>query len=352
MENPYNQVPYVSAPFPQAHIHRLASHAILNGVTPPDVRSCRVLELGCNDGTHLIPMAVAYPESQFVGVDLAETPIARATELAGELGLENISFRVADVQQLSGQPGECDYLIAHGLYSWVDASAQEKLIELCGRLLAPHGVAYVSYNCYPAWHIREMTRNIARIHTEGMVDPVEIRTRAIALLAGIYRSQSDREPYRDTVRAEMDRLITKDPVLCFHDDFGPVNSPIYFREFMRRASLQGLQFLSEAEPSDMQSSDFPPDTREALGSIEGVIEREQFYDFLTLRGFRRTLLCRDDLILTRTADAAAMRKLHYAASIQSPESLDVSTEEPAEFATSAGSTITVTQPFVKASTLR
>ncbi|HYO81879.1 MAG TPA: class I SAM-dependent methyltransferase [Bryobacteraceae bacterium] len=348
MENPYNQVPYVSAAFPQAHVHRLASHAVLNGLNPPDVRACRVLELGCNDGAHLIPMALAHPESQFVGIDVAETPIARAQETAAELGLENISFRVADVLQLSGQPGECDYLIAHGLYSWVDSAVQEKVLELCGRLLAERGVGYVSYNCYPAWHIREMTRNMTRIHTEGVTDPNEIHSRCIALLAGIYRSQSDREPYRETIRAEMDRLLAKDPVLCFHDDFGPVNSPVYFREFIRRASNYGLQFLSEAEPSDMQSTDFAPDTREALGSIDDVVEREQFYDLLTLRGFRRTLLCRGDLILSRRADVEAMRKLHFAAAIQYTATPDLTSMAGADFNTTAGATITVTQPFVKA----
>ena len=348
MENPYNQVLYHSSPFPQAHISRMATLGVLLGIETPDIHACRVLEVGCNDGSHLIPMAMQFPDSQFVGIDLAELPIARATDLALELGLENITFRVADVTQLGGQPGECDYLIAHGLYSWVPPPVQDKLLELCSRLLSNTGVAYISYNCHPAWHVREMTRRMVRIYTAGLTDPVEIRNRAIALLAGIYRSQSEREPYRESVRAEMERIIAKDATLCFHDDFSDNNHPVYFSEFIKRASGYGLQFLAEAEPEDMEHADFAPDMREALHGIADAVEREQFYDFLTLRGFRRTLLCRDDLVLDRSQPADRLRKLHYAAALQSNVALtDLVTFAATEFTAQNGSSVTVNQPFVK-----
>lgn len=348
MENPYNQVPYQSAPFPHAHLERLASMATLLGIEAPPVTGCRVLELGCGEGSHLIPMALEFPESQFVGIDLAEMPIAKATDLASELGAENISFRVADVMQLGGQPGECDYLIAHGLYSWVPPPVQEKVLELCGRLLARRGIAYVSYNCYPAWHMREMTREIVRMQTANLTDPVEIRNRAISLLAGIYRSQNEREPYRETMRAEMERIIAKEPFLCYHDDFGEYNTPLYFREFVRRAATQGLQYLADAEPTDLQPAEFAQDIRESLAAMTDVIDREQHYDLLTTRGFRRSLLCRDDLVLDRTLPVERLKKLHFALSIKttSPEQ-ELVTFAPAEFVVQSGSSITVNQPFVK-----
>jgi methyltransferase-like protein/ubiquinone/menaquinone biosynthesis C-methylase UbiE len=348
MENPYNQVPYHSAPFPQAHISRLATMASLLGVSPPDVTACRVLELGCNDGSHLIPMAMEFPESQFVGIDLAEHPIARATDTAAELGLDNVNFRAADVMQLGGQPGECDYLVAHGLYSWVPQPVQDKILELCSRLLAPSGVAYISYNCYPAWHVREMTRNMVRIHTAGMTDPVEIRNRAISLLAAIYRSESEQEPYREAVRAEMERIIAKDATLCFHDDFGEHNLPVYFSEFVHRANAHGLQFISEADPTDFHHADFAADTRESLAQMQDPVEREQFFDFLALRGFRRTLLCRDDLVLDRTLPVERLRSLHYSAALKgTPDGPDLAGFTPTEFTAPNGSSVTVNQPFVK-----
>jgi methyltransferase-like protein/ubiquinone/menaquinone biosynthesis C-methylase UbiE len=347
MDNPYNQVPYPSLSFPQAHLNRLAANAVLYGLNPPDIASCRVLELGCGDGTHLIPMALQFPGSQFVGIDAADMPISKATETAAELGLDNVSFRVADVAQLSGQPGECDYLITHGLYSWVPPQVQSKILELCGRLLAPSGVAYVSYNTYPAWRIREMTREMIRMHTAAITDPVEIRNKGVTLLAAIYRAQGEREPYRETIRAEMERIIAKDAPLCFHDDLGEYNLPVYFSEFVKRAAAEGLQFLSEADPPSY--SELPPDLVESLGQITDVVQREQQYDFLTLRGFRRTLLCRNDVVVDREVTTEPLRRLHYAAAIRAVNGQpDLATFAPSEFVSQSGASISVNQPFVKA----
>ncbi len=351
MENPYNQVAYQSSPFPQAHINRLATMAALFGIESPDVHNCRVLELGCGEGVHLIPMAMEYPDAQFVGIDIADRAIARASQLASDLRVENVRFRIADVRQLSGQPGECDYLIAHGLYSWVAPEVQDRILDLCGRLLAPNGVAYVSYNAYPAWHVREMTRNMVRMTTGGLDATVEMRNRAIALLAGIYRAGGGSEPYREMIRTEMDRLIGKDPALCYHDDFGQHNSPVYFTEFVRRAASHGLQFLSEADSTDQtQSSELSVETRDALESIADVIEREQYYDFLTARGFRRTLLCKAEMSVDRSIPVERLRRLHYSSPLkaQQIEPEVIASEEPLEFGAEDGGSITVNQPFVKA----
>jgi methyltransferase-like protein len=188
---------------------------------------------------------------------------------------------------------------------------------------------------------------MVRITTAGITDPVEIRNRAVSLLATIYRSQSERDPYREAIHAEMERIVAKDAALCFHDDFGEHNIPVYFSEFVRRAAAEGLQFLSEAEPSS--TSDFPPDVVESLSQIADVVEREQHYDFLSLRGFRRTLLCRNDLVIDREIRTERLRSLFYASPIKAtPSPPDLATFAPTEFVSQGGASITVNQPFVKA----
>jgi methyltransferase-like protein len=193
-----------------------------------------------------------------------------------------------------------------------------------------------------------MTRGMVRLQTGNAADPVEIRNRAISLLAGVYRSQNEREPYRETVRAEMERIIAKDAALCFHDDFGEHNNPVYFTDFVRRAASHGLQFLAEAEPQDLDQSDFAPDMRETLNQIADPIQREQFFDCLTLRGFRRTLLCRDDLVLDRRLEVDRLRRLHYAAALRTNVAITgLATFAQAEFTAQNGASVTVNQPFVK-----
>ena len=124
------------------------------------------------------------PKASSSGIDLSQTAIARATELAKQAGVENVTFRQVDVAELVGRPGECDYVIAHGVFSWVPREVQDKILELCERVLAPTGIAYISYNTYPGWHVREMMAEMMRFHTSGIEDPETAVTEGLGRRAG------------------------------------------------------------------------------------------------------------------------------------------------------------------------
>ncbi|HEV3416510.1 MAG TPA: class I SAM-dependent methyltransferase, partial [Pirellulales bacterium] len=76
MTSIYDQVPYPRHTYGFTHPDRLATLAILNGLEPPSVETCRVLELGCASGSNLIPMAYALPQAEFIGIDLSARQIA------------------------------------------------------------------------------------------------------------------------------------------------------------------------------------------------------------------------------------------------------------------------------------
>jgi tRNA G46 methylase TrmB len=93
----YDTVRYVSRPFAQTHPDRLATMAAWFGMRPAPVEHCRLLELGCGSGANIIPMTLGLPESYFVGVDLAPTPIAEGQAVISELGLPHVELRALDV---------------------------------------------------------------------------------------------------------------------------------------------------------------------------------------------------------------------------------------------------------------
>src|SRR5262252_5947803 len=142
----YDEVRYTSRPLAQTHPDRLATLASWFGMRPAAVDRCRVLELGCGTGANLIPMALGLPESSFVGVDLATSAIAEGQAMATALELANIDLRALDVRTIPDQLGAFDYIIAHGLFSWVTHDVQEHILEVCTTRLTPEGVAYISYN--------------------------------------------------------------------------------------------------------------------------------------------------------------------------------------------------------------
>ena len=74
--------------------------------------NARVLEVGCNDGSNLLPMAASLPDARFVGCDVSASAIAAAREGASAVGLRNVSFEMADLASFDG--GRFDYIVAHG----------------------------------------------------------------------------------------------------------------------------------------------------------------------------------------------------------------------------------------------
>jgi methyltransferase-like protein/ubiquinone/menaquinone biosynthesis C-methylase UbiE len=302
----YDDIWYVGYPFQQTHPDRLAMLASLYGMQPAEVGHCRVLELGCGDGTNLIAMAYGLPDSQFVGIDLAPKPLEYGKGLADELGLKNLDLLAGDIMEVDESWGKFDYIIAHGFYSWVPDFVREQLMVLCDRLLAPQGVAYISYNAYPGNRIHQMMREMMIFHTRGISDPDETVNQGVGLLQFIASRfqnniQNEDGVYPALLNREIKRLMGYKPEQIYHDDFSPFNTSFYFYQFIEHADRYGMQYLAEADFFEMQDFIYPPQIREFLSQFgdEQVVIKEQYMDFLKCRQFRQTLLCRKDIKLDR-----------------------------------------------------
>src|SRR5215218_6536208 len=148
-ETSYDDVLYEGFVQGLAHPGSLAAMAALRGLVAPPVATARVLDLGCGAAANLLSIAATLPGAECVGLDLAARPVATGRALAEEAGLRNVRLDVASVADLPADLGPFDFVIAHGLYSWIPAAVADALLEACGRHLAPGGVAYISYNTYP-----------------------------------------------------------------------------------------------------------------------------------------------------------------------------------------------------------
>jgi SAM-dependent methyltransferase len=127
----YDAIAYDALPHPVTHPDHVAAVVTMFGLNPPPVASARVLEVGCNDGSNLLPMAARLPDASFTGCDIAPRAIRNARNAATALGLSNVDFVEADLASLEGGP--YDYIIAHGVYSWVPAPVRDALFALARR---------------------------------------------------------------------------------------------------------------------------------------------------------------------------------------------------------------------------
>ncbi len=349
--NPYDLVPYESHPFPQTHPTRLATVGTLFGMRPAPVQKCRVLELGCAAGGNLIPMAVQSPDSHFVGVDLSKRQIDQGNETISALGLTNIQLRHANISDVDDSFGKFDYLMSHGVFSWVPTDVQDAMFQIAARNLNPQGIAYISYNTYPGWHMRGLVREMMRYHAANFSTPT-IRTRQARSLLDFLATSvpQDGGAFSALLRQEVEVLRHHADYYLFHEHLEEINSPLFFHQFIERAARHDLQYLGESNVRSMIVTNLPEGVQKALRVMStDQIQLEQYMDFLRNRTFRETLLCRANVPLNRGLDGEPIRRLWLASRaepVNGPPNIE--SDEPIAFKTPSGYTLTTSMSSMKA----
>jgi hypothetical protein len=342
--SPYDVVPYPGHPFAQTHPDRLATLGTLFRIEPPPVGACRVLELGCGDAGNLVPMAVALPGARFVGIDAAEGAVARGRALVEALGLTNVTLQVGRIEELELPSEAFDYVIAHGVYSWVGTPVRDRLLELCRSALSERGIAYVSYNVLPGGRMSSALRDMLVFHTAGLDDPAERIEQARALLRLLIGGWPDEHEFGAIMRRQSERLLERSDETLFHDELAAVNEPVYFHAFVSHAARCGLQYLAEADFFEMQAGVLPEPLSDELLRIQDVIRREQYLDFIKGRMFRQTLLCRAELELDRSPQPLIVEDLAVSSPTQPTGASDRKGRVTFEGLT--GATLTTDHPLV------
>ena len=298
----YDDIRYPARSFEYTHPNRLATVAALNGMTPAPIAHCRVLELGCGVCGNIIPMAYQNPESQFVGIDLSGEAIAAGQHRITALGLRNLSVHHLDILDINDQFGRFDYIIAHGVYSWVPAPVRQKILAISKQLLNSQGVSYISYNAHPFSHMRDMVRDMMLFHTREMTGSREKIDQARGIAKFITEGSDENSIHGRVMRAQNNRIEGIYDELLFHDDLNESAEAFLLHKFVEAAAQHGLQYLGDVDYDRQDMSKYSEVVRSILQTFppEALMLRDQYQDFIEGVGFRRTLLCRDDVELRRT----------------------------------------------------
>lgn len=349
----YDAVQYPSHAYEATHPDQLYTLARLFHLQPTLPDESTVLELGCASGGNLIPVAAQMPGARFVGVDLSVKQIAQARTTVDQLGLKNIDFRAEDFCGVDDSYGTFDYILCHGVFSWVPPEAQQRILEICRDRLNPNGVAYISYNAYPGWFMRGMIREMMLHHIKNIADPAERIKQARALLAFIVAStEGQNSPYAQFLKQEMNLLSKHSDAYLFHDHLEENNHPMFFYQFMDMAKSHGLQFLSESNLASMITSNLPQKAAEALTKLTNdIYQRSQYTDFVTNRMFRQSLLCHSDCKINRHINEKSMEAAYFCGRFQPEDQSkvqDVTPNVEISFKCANGRGIKTSHPALKA----
>lgn len=303
----YDDVPYESLPFAQSHPDRMATIAKLFGLNPAPIDNCRILELGSAAGGHIIPIAYCYPKSQVVGIDLSQVQITEGQQMVDALGLKNIELKPMSISDVTAELGLFDYIICHGVFSWVPGSVQEDVLRICQNNLTPNGVAYISYNCYPGWHLRGMIRKMMQYHCQQFSDVSTKVAQARAMLSFLVESVPADDAYGTVLRDELAFISPQADSYIFHEFLEDLNKPMYFHDFAEMAAKHDLHYLGEVDFFSMVGANLPNDARQTLATLTDKIENmEQYMDFVRNQYFRQTLLCRRGVPINRAITAESV----------------------------------------------
>jgi methyltransferase-like protein/trans-aconitate methyltransferase len=316
----YNALPYTSLPYAYTQPAHLAAVIALFGLEAPVIDGARVLELGSASGGNIIPLASRFPNARFLGIDLAQRHVDDGRKRIAALGLANAQLRQADLAQLSLGGEQFDYVICHGVFSWVPAATQDAIFRICGETLATNGVAIVSYNVLPGWHMRKIVRDMCLHHVGRDGLPRQRVARARRLLEQIAESISGSEPYGHLLRTEAARIARRPGSYILGEFLAEDNDPCYFGDFVARAGRYGLSYVCEADLNSSIPQILSAKVRRRNRMLAGSdpLALEQYIDFFTGRTFRRSILIRAHRArsVQRSRRFEHLRPLHFASDLQ------------------------------------
>lgn len=348
----YDEVPYRGKPFRQTHPENLATIAHLLSVPSPDIHTARVLELGCCDGGNLLPMAVDFPEAKFVGIDYSKVQIDLGRRAVAQLGVSNLDLRDISILDIKDNFGEFDYIISHGVFSWVPDEVAHKMLDICAKHLSPDGIAYISYNTYPGWYMRAAVRDMMRYHALRFESAARRIEEARLMLGWVAQNAHgfNAEAYGKALKNEAELLAPCPDHYLYHEHLEDHSRPYYFHEFIAKAQDRGLEFLAESRLGAMAVTNYNEKQQQTLGAIAtNIIELEQFMDFLRNRSFRETLLHRAGRSPQYEIAPERLQSMHIMGLARTDGSVvDVRPDKPVRFEGPGKVPVTTTTPILKA----
>ena len=186
---------------------------VVRGFLPPtDAPDFRYAELGCGSAFSLIALAALNPQAQFCGYDFMPEHVARARGLIGEAGLTNITVDEASFADLAASPtpNAFDYIVLHGVWTWVSDENRQHLTDILGRWLKPGGAAVIGYACAAGWAEAEPIRRIFRKSPRGPDDAPYKHARAAVDAWAKSAGSASAVAFWEKIRDLPDRYITHD----------------------------------------------------------------------------------------------------------------------------------------------
>ena len=318
LKESYDNFLYVSKAFSNTCISALMAKARIYGLDPVPVEDARVLELGSSCGGNIIPQALYNPTTTFTGIDLSPTQVKHGNELIESMGLKNITLLEKDIMDIDDSFGTFDYIIVHGIRSWVPDVVKDKILNICSRNLSDRGIAYVSYNTYPGWKRLEQLRDIM-LYSEKHAPSDSLQERTIytknvlKLISETMKLDERSQQISDYKIKNINRVLQSNDYYVGHEYLEAINDPVYVSEFIERAQEQGCAYIGDETLNRSFITWLDSNVENNIRTLarDSYIDKEQYYDYvydtqfrmaLLTKGINKDKISRDEMVQKKVLD--------------------------------------------------
>ena len=322
LKNSYDSFLYVSKPFSSTNINNLQAKAKMYGLNPVPLKGARVLELGASCGGNIVPQALYYPEATFTGIDLSGVQVKHGNDIINSIGLKNVTLLEKDILDIDESFGTFDYIIVHGIWSWVPDVVKDKILSICNVNLSDNGIAYVSYNTYPGWKRLEQLRDIM-LYSEKRAKDQDLLERTL-YTKSVLKMVADTMNIDDRSRAQsaykinnIHNVLNSNDYYVAHEYLEAFNDPVYVSDFIERARKQGCAYIGDEVLQRSFITWLADDVTNNIRSLshDNYVDKEQFYDYVYDTQFRMSLLTKlsneDKINHEETVTQDILNSLYY-----------------------------------------
>lgn len=252
----------------------------------------RYCELGCGQGLNIALLAAANPAGQFLGVDFNARHIEHGRQLASSAQLNNLTYQQASFAEAGDEEGEgFDFIVLHGVYSWVSADNRAAIRRFIDKRLKPGGVLYLAYMSHPGMSAFVSAQRFLWQTAQGLVGTPQQRLRGAldalgqwqAAGAGYFIEHPD-------VAKRLARADEEDLAFLAHELLCEHWTPLHAADVIASLGEIGCQFLGSATPvENIDALSLPGNCQALLAGLSEPQQRETAKDMARNQSQRRDL---------------------------------------------------------------
>lgn len=273
-----------------------------------------MLELGCGNGMSSVTYAACYPQGEFHAVDFNAEHIANGRAIAEAAGLSNISLHQTSFAEfLQTASPDFDFIVFHGVYSWVSKERRDEIAAIIRAKLKPGGIVYCSYNALPGWAAVQPLRAIMKAYTDGMDAPTVDKVRAgLTYLKFLHDNQAGYFQNNSAATNMLQQMLRHDVRYIAHEYFPEHWTCYYFQQVYEEMSAAGLSFGGSVPIAlNIRDLTIPQHFRDVFQTAPNRVVYETHKSFVLNEMFRRDVYVKPPPALDRDAWRRAWDDVRY-----------------------------------------